>query len=834
MKYKLLIIFCFCLPLEITFADTKIVPWPTFEYLQSKEVLANENVLEAINFIKKQIKSPVIFNSKTTNGYPIVFFYQKLLADAYSANNNPVDSINTYREALSYVPLNIITSSPVPYAKVLRNLGLEFIKIGRFSDAQDIFLSAGTLAKSDYIDSDFHYAKCLQAATVYDFEKANEQADKCIELDPNYNIKSFHYAALFQFSQKNYTEAIDTWLLGLHGMPLDKVEEYLDKVLQFWKNISEAQLFQYYETLTFLITCATSENHLALERVFAERVKLQKLYPDLFVEDSPQKLISEADNFILYFKGSENNNWEARTNPFFSTNVEFLKTNKFETQINQTLFYIAEKIKYGNVDKACKILDNLLLNETELTNQSTKIEGWNLHFKVNLLRALIESETSFSSDKTRARGGKCMDTSEKLLHNSKAGLGCLEDVFKLNLLKYKKAYKYKNLEKLPDIIFYLESLFENSLLMPKLKLMQKLSEDKNITNFCNNYDIMLDIPVAYPEGIMWDNRSEILLGLIKEKSNDIKKYILIRKTINILFEGLEKSVIYSLPRSEISSSDRNSINENPLFQKLINFEKTGFFEQQDYERLLTFLYKYGVCIPAKFFQTTSLKDIMMWRKRLEKSNRNYSLELNVICDASLWSSYNKVWFWSDILDSPIEMNITNDKNIWTTNLTIPKNIRTIKFEFLKNNNDIHNSPEKNKHRRIVVKDDGSGKMTINASVQRDFPVTIFMECDARKVSLTSNVFVAGSIDELGTWHKDKVKIMYDDGTTYRDKKAGDNIFTYSFVLASDKNKIEYLYSDGFTKGEWGQGTPEYYRTFSVPETTDRTNYIYNIYGKKIR
>ena len=219
----------------------------------------------------------------------------------------------------------------------------------------------------------------------------------------------------------------------------------------------------------------------------------------------------------------------------------------------------------------------------------------------------------------------------------------------------------------------------------------------------------------------------------------------------------------------------------------------------------------------------SLDVVLIWEHKPE-------IELEIICDASPWRKKDQVWLWSDILNEPELMKQT-DENKFIKTIIVPKNVFVVNVMFYKSREEIPEKPNTYFCDKIKIPYNATDKITVKKKTKRDFQSTIIVECNARKIKLNTNVFIIGNIDKLGKWKK--MIQMSDDGKTYNDKKANDKIFTYAFTVKPETRKLEYLFSNG-NSGEWGQGTPEFRRTFIIPDSTVVTNIINHQYGKKIR
>ncbi len=756
--------------------------WPLSSYTKAQNFIKSDNPEQAIKLLEEEMSGNFPFQFPATNGYKIYFFYYKLLGDAYAAANKPVEAIDTYRSALA-IPYSTITNSPVPYAKGLQSLALQFRKIGRLIDAENILHSASGLVDDKRILSDIHFTRCLQAARILDIDAAAQEADKCIEIDPDYNTKAFHFVALKEFKNKNYKKAIDYWLLGLNGMPVEKVIKYLDSSQMFWKKINDEQIYQYYDILTSLLTRVSPDQPKSTARILKERIKLQKLYPEYFEEDNPADTLKRGEKLADLFckvKSSEIESSTPKKKPVLRINESILETNEAKREIN-LIFYHLLKLKMNANDispyrrqlKIKELNDKLLQKKYLSTNTTIKIDDWNIWFEINFLRVILDKKRCSSTDKSRAVAFQCKTNCLKMVERGMAGNGDPRDLIFLYQEQLQQYVRHRKKDDALETIYNIESIAKNSELISKAKIAVNLTGETNIQTILNSYQQVIDLPSTYPEGKMWKNLSDIYFRISKMKTSTKEKEKTFNKAVDLLFDGLERSVVPSSNENEKFTSERWGLQSNPLISKILELEKAGELNNDNYEKLKTFFHKYGMCIPAKDSQTDIIKEIIDWKNKLNKE-RDKEIELVINCDASPWKNKKQVWLWADVLNQPQLM-----KQI----------------------------------------------------VENQFTTTIIVVCNAQKLSNVKNVYIIGNTDELGKWRKPIS--MSDDGKTHSDKKEGDKIFTYSFAAKPEIKKLEYLFLTD-ESGEWDQGQPEYFRNYTIPDSSEVTNIIHNQYGKKIR
>jgi alpha-amylase/alpha-mannosidase (GH57 family) len=119
---------------------------------------------------------------------------------------------------------------------------------------------------------------------------------------------------------------------------------------------------------------------------------------------------------------------------------------------------------------------------------------------------------------------------------------------------------------------------------------------------------------------------------------------------------------------------------------------------------------------------------------------------------------------------------------------------------------------------------GGGTMARGSVEER----TVVFECDARAESVKTSIYIAGSVEALGSW-KPNVIALRDDGRR-GDRVAGDGIWTLSIALPLGQ-EIQYKYTNSGEVGVWVPGE-EFSRNRSlvVAEGTGPL-IVRNIFGK---
>ena len=416
-----------------------------------------------------------------------------------------------------------------------------------------------------------------------------------------------------------------------------------------------------------------------------------------------------------------------------------------------------------------------------------------------------------------------------MLAENKAGSGDPRDLIALYLEKLNRLLLCQKKDDAFQIFNDIKSLTENSEIIPKVVLAVNNIGETNVQVVLRNYNKIINLPSAYPAGEMWKNIADVYFQLSEFETDSKKKEKYFNKAIDYLFAGLEKAVVNYSHSREKFTSDRWGLKSDVILSKIFELEKGEKLSNEHYNKLKLFFDKYGVCIPAKDSQAAIIKDIIARRNKLNKK-RGGLVELEIICDTSPWLKKDEVWLWSDVINEPILMKQMAE-NIYTASIIVPEDVFVVNIMFYKTRDQIPEKPNKYICEKIKIPYNATDKITVKKKTRRNHQSTIIVECNAQKIALKTNVFIIGNVDKLGSW--EKVIQMSDDGKTHNDKKANDKIFTYSFAVEPETRKIEYLFYNGYS-GEWGQGTPEFRRTFIIPDSTVITNIINNQYGKKIR
>jgi alpha-amylase/alpha-mannosidase (GH57 family) len=107
---------------------------------------------------------------------------------------------------------------------------------------------------------------------------------------------------------------------------------------------------------------------------------------------------------------------------------------------------------------------------------------------------------------------------------------------------------------------------------------------------------------------------------------------------------------------------------------------------------------------------------------------------------------------------------------------------------------------------------------------------ILFQCNAHKMYVRKNLFIAGNLAELGSWIPNKVR-LFDNGT-HGDKTAGDNIWSLELAVPVG-TEIEYKYTNSGAEGSWdpGEEFPGQNRKVRIERTETGTIVLSDTFGK---
>jgi|GEM_PF-2801252 len=843
MKSKLYIIYFILFVANCIFADSKIISWPTPEFIHTQRQIENCEISNSITFLQNQINLPNAYNSITSNGYPIIFYYQKLLADVFAENDNPVDAIDTYRAALSWVPLNTITSHPIPYAKALHGLAKQFMDLQRWADAEDTLLSISFLVDSKKVKSDLNLCKATRSMIVGEINDMGKFAEKSINEFPDYNWQAYHLAAWSKFAVHDYSDAAQYWLAGFnafsYSLPIDDVVEYLDEALCYWKIFNEDNIREFYKTIDSIILAnlLTSKNAPQITRLLKEKVKLEILFPDLCIANNVEDDFYNLTN-VFFEINFQNESWQAKTNAYFGIRDELLESNKWERIINEALY--ADKKK--NYAVARSKYEKVINDSISISNCNARIQGYPPAFFAASRRAQLNKTLLQRNNKTHENALDLCNFAVGLVLSNKTDKGdyiCLEEIFSLLKCKAKlELYSRKGggRKKALETYNWASGLFPDSVYTKYINYINKFSHKniKNLEELKNLYKKVLELPMLRPSIRLWKSYEQSILAVAKRNKNDNINQIAKLISENYL-EGLESSVFdFCAPNYDPCHANFPQTE----YVKLMELLDFGALENNEILRLYNWLLKVGLTIPAdgkySFYLSTVLREV----DKFSSIKRKNLIELTLLCDATPWRYNNSksVYIVFDFMDSYLKMEtvdfdeaeqtflLDNTTNIFKINVTIPNDILRFKYSFFKSADKIPDIKNIKWLEAQFVKDDGTGKMLVKTHTTRDFNLTTIIQCQVQDSNI-KQMHIMGFPAQLGNARDSK--IMNDDGLR-GDKKANDGIFSYAVDLYPSNSLIFYVFLTNKLNKSYNKIFPAKPIEYKIPlNQINFTNYLYH-------
>ncbi|RLD60606.1 MAG: hypothetical protein DRI95_15280 [Bacteroidetes bacterium] len=814
--------------------------WPLPSYTEAQNLISSGNPEQAIQLLQEEMSELFPFGFSATNGYKIYFYYYKLLGDAYSKADKPVDAIDAYRLALAPVPYSTITNSPIPYAKCLYGLGKQFMILKRWADAEDILNSILNLVENKKVKSNIYLCKSERNLIVGNIDQMEKFAELSIIEAPNNNCQSYHLAAWSKFAKRMFPEAAEYWLDGLatftYALPVNDVINYLDEALCYWKIFDEGNVKDFYNIIDSIILAntLTSNNAAAITRLLNEKAKIEVIYPDIFMANSIGNDIYILTNFVnnCYFYTDY---WKAKSNVFFGLRNALLLTNKLEHKINIAL--LAEKEKRYSDARA--IYKDVLYCTKSITNYDARVQGYNIMFYAANRLAKLNKMFHNSNNKTYQDSLNLCNFAVGLIISNKAGNGvniCMEEFFELLLCKGKLEYysDASGMEKAIDTYNWASSIFPESIYTKYIYYINKLANTKNkdLQNLKDQFNEIIELPMLRPTFRLWQSYKQSILYFAKE-SKKIEINNIAKLTAEIYLEGLESAVFdFNAPKFD-SCYAVFPLREYTALMELLN---QGALNNKETLRLYNWLLKLVLTIPADENHSFYLSMVLNDLRKFSSIERENQIELTLICDATSWHNHNgnNVFVVFDFMDSYIKMEkmleedlddliFENKTNIYFVTVTIPNDVFRFKYNFFK---EIERIPEKEKMKWLegkFVKDNGNGKMIVKTYTDRDFNLTTVIQCDIQNENI-KQLYVMGFPDQLGMGRN--AKLMYDDGT-HGDKISSDNVFSYSVNLSPSNYFIIYAFLTNNFNKSYNKIYPNEPIKYIIPlNQVELTNYLY--------
>ena len=775
--------------------------WPLPSYTKARDLIYSGNSDTAVQFLKKEMCGLFPFGFSATNGYKIYFYYYKLLGDAYSNADEPVDAIDAYRSALAPVPYSTITNSPIPYAKCLYGLGKQFMKIDRLADADEVLSCALSLSSNNFLLSDLYLCRAIRAYNAADLKQMGINAEKSINTKPDYNWKAYHYAALSHYVNQDYINAAETWLAGVNafisGIPIEHFVEYLDISQPYWKIFSDDDIKELYDLFQSIIIVNShdSNNYNIISRIINEKIKLEEIFSDKFDGVEISKNIFN-NNLSFDRELKEKNRWEQNNNPGIIFSNPILESNQYEHLINCALS--AEK--NNDYVNALKLYQKIFTNNDALSNSLICVEGYTPTFFA-IIRFIDISEKkkeTISRDTNRLRA--LSDNAVKMVMNNKTGEGInTAPEYFFNFL-IAKAKLELNPEKQMETLRWARDIYPESLKTQYIDFIGEMNKKKvdNINDLKEFINALKSLPILKPKIQTWRQIEYHILKCVKYFKN-VKPKELQDLITEVQFNGLEKSIFDINVGKENGESYANSkALNNPYKQLKIQCDNGNLTSKQN-KKLFDFVRKYALTIPATRTHINLIKRSIEEIQYFKMFKRTNSVELTVLCDSSAWLNPKEIYLKLDYLSNAIKMNKTSENklsNIWQATVIVPSDIQNVGFNFHKTSNSTADKTDW--EYKLFIRDEGNGKMETTAFVPRDYTQEVNIECDLNNSDVYDNPYLIYANIGYSTTKADKVK-MRDDGKS-GDRIAGDSIYTYKIMLSPEILMTSYVFiyddSDG--------------------------------------
>ncbi len=796
--------------LESVPATNSITPfsWPLPSYIEAQNLFSSGNPERAIQLLQEEMSGIFPFGFSATNGYKIYFYYYKLLGDAYSKADKPVGAIDAYRLALAPVPYSTITNSPIPYAKCLYGLGKQFMEINRCGDAEDVMIGALNLSSNNFLLSDLYLCRAIRAYNAADIKQMEINAEKSINTKPDYNWKAYHYAALSHFANQDYVNAAETWLAGVNafisGVPIEHFTEFLDISQPYWKIFDDNDIKELYDLFQsiIIVNSLSSNNCNVISRVINEKIKLEETFPEKFESEEISKKIFN-NNFFIDDEFEEKNKWTRNENLAITFSTRLFKTNQYENLINSALIF--EKNK--NYNSALKLYERIFTSSDMRLNSDVRVENYTPVFFAIIKFVTIHEENKRTINRDRPMLRVLCEKAEKMImkNQTENGIYTAPEYFYNFLLARVKLEN--ELEKQIKTLHWARDIYPESSKTAYIDFIDELQQKQikkidDLKEIINGVD---SLPLLKPRIYVYKQIEYMIQKCIKYfkkvKPKEIQDLI-----FEVQFNGLKKSIFDINVGEEDGVPYANSkAFNNPYKQLKIQYDNGRLTSEQN-KKLFDFVRKNVLTIPATY------KHINLIRKSLEEIQyfnifkRTNDIELIILCNSSAWLNPNEIYLKLDYLPNAIKMiKINEQSNLWRTVVNVPAKIENISFNFYKTIN-----PKLEKidwNYKVLVRDEGDGKMEVSAFVPRDYTQELNIECDLNNSDVYDAPYLIYVNIGNSTTAADKVK-MRDDGKN-GDREAGDNIYSYKISILPEMLMTSYVFIYDDSEGKHQTVNNEY-------------------------
>ncbi len=753
------------------------------------------------------------------------------LADAEQslAKQDCLTALAVVRRALLSATIRQATNDVVALARLLHCGATALGQIGRYADAESWLWSANALARSDMIEADLCRWRAQRAILVQDWSAVAHAAERAINLNPDCSASMFHCLALSQAMRGEHRAAMDTWLLGLHGMPLDCAPDYLDTAMCFWKPMTEQDIVRFYAGLRSLCRPMTQSNTVQLARILRECVKLQTLYPDRFCQESPSQMLASAVAWPSDLC-RDASAWYAVSNPSYAVDHRILHTKHWESSLNQALLLMTHLDDGHQPNNARAILDQIIDKSLDCTGRAVLVEGWSVAALAHALRAPLEGKCG-SDARTQRRATSAADY---VLATAlpRGDCGSLERLFQLQAWRWLQALAHRRSAVMDEANQSMRALFPNSALYDIMLLARTISTSRDPSNSVAQSEALLMRPVGALIGAQLWLTVAGMYDMLTLRTADELAQNWRHKKINLLLSALEHCTQYGLPRPQpISSTRPRRLNLDPFYGEVARALSQQDVAQAARERLAAFLEWYGATIPAIETQAQLICDIRNARQSFAAMQRLVPFDLTIICDTINCRTSITPYIWSDVDGLQKAMLPCTDDRYWSMHYTMPVERQVVHYSLFTGST---NNTEATTLSTIHIRDNPTHSLSVTNTLPREWPVIALLSCDTYHYRLSTNVCVFGNLRSLGQWHARGLIRMSDDGVTHGDGVAGDGVFTSTVEVPAGTTEFDYLFTDGMAAGEWGAGAPRTCRKAAIPPGCVGTAVFSHVFGERIR
>jgi tetratricopeptide (TPR) repeat protein len=721
------------------------------------------------------------------------------------------DALDAYRCALQWAPYSAVTAAPVPCAQTLQALGQCFMKLGRLADAEAAYAAARRLATHPRIEADWHWVRSCRANALGDQKKCAEEALACIERAPDYHWAAYHHAAWATYAKSERVHAIDLWLDGLRAfcdaLPVEDAPAYLDAALCYWKEATDTQIARYYEELSGMILAnpLSASNQAALTRLVAERQKLERLFPERFSTGGWQRLVQDAAS-MGSMRAAENAEWLPASNPVYAMEYVLYTTNNWEHLVNEALWYEVNE----DHARAGRIYKFIISPSGAPPNCVAEVLGYTPRYWATAHLGFFAAELEDEGGVYRDRALAYEHAALTMVISNQAGRGvatCPEEFYRLLMSKGGLEKRAGNPWACISDWQWAASIAPKSL-DPRQCLLRHdydlANMEKNIAQQALTLEKFFKLPQERPWYKDWHELAYLYwrmgdAGMWREACTPT------RKALDTMLDGFEIGIFdYACHWHAFCNATFTRLEQLDLFSDLLWHEKNEEFAADQYERLYRLIGRFGLTVPARMQDVTTLADVLRWRKHFAAVERSRSVTFEVVCDARAWRAKERVYLWLDFRNNPVELQPalnadgTPSNDLWTAEVVIPAHVFLVRYGFYKTLAEIPREPPVAQTHQVFIVADANNRMRLQSQVERDTPVRVVFTCAAD--SGTNGVWIAGDRPELGAWQVNMLA-MRDDGAG-ADARAGDGVWTFSCAMPAGVRTVNYKYTRGGTPGDW--------------------------------